>query len=73
MSEEKLELINLLSQYDNTGIQQTMVIMTYWDDMVKNRIVDKEDINNLSGLTKRKQRNIKKFVKKKLKGVMGRK
>lgn len=73
MDEEKLELINLLSQYNSNDIQQMLIIMTYWEEMVKNGIVTKDDINNLSSLTKEKQRNIKKFVKTKLKGVAERK
>ena len=67
MDIEKLETINLLSNYDNEEITQIMIIMTYWEDMIKEGIVDINDINNLSNLSKKKQYKIKSFVSNKIK------
>ena len=54
-SRPKLEILTLLSQFDKEEIQQIMIIMTYWDEMIKDGIVNNDDINNLSMLSKEKK------------------
>lgn len=66
MDYEKLEILTLLSQFDKEEIQQIMIIMTYWDEMIKDGIVNNDDINNLSMLSKEKQNKIKEYVSHKI-------
>lgn len=66
MDYEKLEILTLLSQFDKEEIQQIMIIMTYWDEMIKDGIVNNDDINNLSMLSKKKQNKIKEYVSHKI-------
>ena len=66
MDDKKLEIISLLSKYNKEEIQQMMIIMTYWDEMVKNGIVSENDKNNLPLLSDTKQRQIKEYVSKKI-------
>lgn len=66
MDDKKLEIISLLSKYNKEEIQQIMIIMTYWDEMVKNGIVSENDKNNLPLLSDTKQRQIKEYVSKKI-------
>lgn len=66
MDIEKLEIINLLSNYDSEEIKQIMIIMTYWQEMIKQGIVDTNDINNLSELSQEKQDKIKNFISNKI-------
>jgi hypothetical protein len=67
------ELINLLSQYDKQEIQQMLIIMTYWEEMVNVGIINIDDINDLANLSSEKQEAIKNFVSSKLKDVIERK
>ena len=66
MDIEKLEIINLLSNYDSEDITKIMIVMTYWKDMIDNGIVDENDIDNLSNLSQEKQDNIKNFISNKI-------
>ena len=66
MSDEKLELIKMLSQYDKEEMQQILIIMTYWDEMVEKGIISIDDINQVADLSEEKQNNIKEYVSKKI-------
>ncbi len=66
IDDEKLETIKLLSQYNSEEITQIMIIMTFWDDMVKEGILTDEDINSISSLSEEKQQRIKDYVSKQL-------
>lgn len=63
---EKLETINLLSQYEREEIQQMLIIMIYWEDMIKEGIINDNDINELSTLSEEKQNKIKEYVSNKI-------
>jgi hypothetical protein len=70
---EQPELISLLSQYNKEEIQQMLIIMTYWDEMVNAGIINIDDINDVANLSNEKQEAIKKFVSSKLQDVIERK
>lgn len=66
MESEKLELIKILSQYDRDELQKILIIMTYWEDMIKEGIVNEKDLDNIVDLPIDKQNKIKEFVTQKL-------
>ena len=70
---EQPELISLLSQYDKEEIQQMLIIMTYWDEMVNAGIINIDDIDNAANLSIEKQEAIKNYVSSKLQDVIERK
>ena len=70
---EQPELINMLSQYDKEEIQQMLIIMTYWDEMVNAGIINIDDIDDVANLSSEKQEAIKNFVSSKLQDVIERK
>lgn len=70
---EQPELISMLSQYDKEEIQQMLIIMTYWDEMVNAGIINIDDIDDVANLSSEKQEAIKKFVSSKLQDVIERK
>ena len=70
---EQPELISMLSQYDKEEIKEILIVMTYWDEMIKEGIINDNDINEAANLSKEKQEAIKKFVSSKLKDVIERK
>lgn len=70
---EQPELINMLSQYDKEEIQQMLIIMTYWDEMINAGIINIDDIDDVANLSSEKQEAIKKFVSSKLQDVIERK
>lgn len=70
---EQPELISMLSQYDKEEIQQMLIIMTYWDEMVNAGIINIDDIDDVANLSSEKQEAIKNFVSSKLQDVIERK
>lgn len=72
MDEEKLEIIKTLSKYNADEMSQIMIIMTYWDDMIKDKIISIDDIDNLSNLSPEKQDSIKRYVTQKINEHIGR-
>lgn len=70
---EQPELISLLSQYDKEEIQQMLIIMTYWDEMVNAGIINIDDIDDAANLSIEKQEAIKNYVSSKLQDVIERK
>lgn len=66
MDEKKLEIFDLLSQYEKEEIQQILIIMTYWEDMINEEIINIDDINELSNLSEEKQNKIKEYVSNKI-------
>ena len=70
---EQPELISMLSQYDKEEIQQMLIIMTYWDEMINAGIINIDDIDDVANLSSEKQEAIKKFVSSKLQDVIERK
>lgn len=70
---EQPELISMLSQYDKEEIQQMLIIMTYWDEMVNAGIINIDDIDDAANLSIEKQEAIKNYVSSKLQDVIERK
>ena len=64
--DKQLEIINMLSNYDKEDITQIMIIMTYWQEMINQGIIDINDIDRLTELSREKQDKIKNFVSHKI-------
>ena len=69
---EELELLGALMKYNSDEIREMLVIMTYWDDMIKAGVINVEDNENISTLSQEKQKAIIDFVSNKLKGEIER-
>lgn len=66
MDDEKLEIISQLMNFSDDELRGSMLIIYYWDDMVKENIVEKEDLQKIGRLTEEKYTKIKDFVSNKL-------
>ena len=73
MDDEKLEIISQLMNFNDDELKGSMLIIYYWDDMVKENIVKKEDLKNIGYLTTEKYSKIKEFISQKLKEHIERK
>ena len=60
MDDKKLELFFQLMNFNDDELRGSMLIIFYWDDMVKENIVEKEDLENIGYLTDEKYSKEKK-------------